>query len=196
MPVGLLMTVPVPVPVWVILKVNGLKYVTLMLELPSFAAASWAYTTIVLLPFLRLVLKFQVFVPVTFCRTPPFKLYCTLVTPMLSLELPAMLRLELVTTALLVGLVMFTIGEAISLNVAVTFFAAFIDTVQAPVPVHAPVHPTKLEPVAGVGVSVTVVPSLKSLEQVAPQSMPAGLLLAVPTPVPALLMLKVRTGGV
>jgi hypothetical protein len=34
------------------------------------------------------------------------------------------------------------------LNVAVTLRAAVIDNVQAPVPVHAPLHPAKVEPLA------------------------------------------------
>jgi hypothetical protein len=44
------------------------------------------------------------------------------------------------------------------LNVAVTDFAAVIDTVHAPVPVQAPLQPANVEPAAAVGVSVTDVP--------------------------------------
>ena len=43
-------------------------------------------------------------------------------------------------------------------KVAVTVVAALMLTVQAPVPVHAPVQPLKVEPAAGVAVSVTTVP--------------------------------------
>ncbi len=45
-------------------------------------------------------------------------------------------------------------------NVAVTVLAASIVTSQAPVPEHAPPQPVNVEPVAGVGVSVTTVPML------------------------------------
>jgi hypothetical protein len=44
------------------------------------------------------------------------------------------------------------------LNVAVTFRAAVIDNVQAPVPVHAPLQPANVEPLAATWLSVTDVP--------------------------------------
>jgi hypothetical protein len=44
------------------------------------------------------------------------------------------------------------------LNVAVTLRAAVIDTVQVVVPVHAPLQPANVEPVAAAAVSVTDVP--------------------------------------
>ncbi len=72
------------------------------------------------------------------------------------------------------------------LNVAVTDFAAVIDTTQAPVPLHAPLQPANVEPAAAVGISVTDVALLKFAEQVAPQEMPAGELVTLPPPVPAL----------
>jgi len=57
------------------------------------------------------------------------------------------------------------------LNVAVTFSgpgaATFI--VHVPVPEHAPLHPAKLEPMAGVAVSVTVSPALEYNRQLAGQ---------------------------
>ena len=43
-------------------------------------------------------------------------------------------------------------------NVAVTLRACVIETVQAPVPVHAPLQPVKPAPALGVGVNVTDVP--------------------------------------
>ena len=46
------------------------------------------------------------------------------------------------------------------LNVAVTARAAVIDTVQAPVPEHAPPQPPNVEPLAAAGVSVTDAPLL------------------------------------
>ena len=43
-------------------------------------------------------------------------------------------------------------------NVAVTLRACVIETTHGPVPLHAPVHPVNVEPVAATGVSVTDVP--------------------------------------
>jgi hypothetical protein len=43
-------------------------------------------------------------------------------------------------------------------KLAVTLVAAFIVTVQEPVPVHAPLQPVKVEPFAGVADRVTLVP--------------------------------------
>ena len=43
-------------------------------------------------------------------------------------------------------------------NVAVTDFAAFMVTVHAVVPVHAPLQPVKVESAAAVAVSVTAAP--------------------------------------
>src|SRR5207253_2969690 len=71
-------------------------------------------------------------------------------------------------------------------KVAVTVVAALRVTVQVPVPEQPPpVQPVKVEPAAGVAVSVTTVPLAKLAEQVAPQLMPAGALVTVPLPVPA-----------
>jgi hypothetical protein len=78
------------------------------------------------------------------------------------------------------------------LNVAVTDLAVSIVTTQLPVPVQAPDHPAKRESAEGVAVRVTVVPVLKSKEQVAPQLIPAGLLVTVPVPVPVLAIERVN----
>ncbi len=51
-------------------------------------------------------------------------------------------------------------------------------------PEQAPLHPAKVEPAAGVAVKVIAVPGVTDCEQVAPQLMPAGLLVTVPEPVP------------
>lgn len=71
------------------------------------------------------------------------------------------------------------------LNVAVTARAAVIEVVQVPVPVHAPLQPTNVEPLAAAAVSVTEVPLAKLAVHVAPQLMPAGDEVTVPEPVPA-----------
>ena len=57
-------------------------------------------------------------------------------------------------------------------------------TLQAPVPLQAPLQPAKVEPEAGVAVKPTTVPLAKLAEQVAPQEIPAGELVTVPVPVP------------
>jgi len=69
---------------------------------------------------------------------------------------------------------------------AVTVVAAFMVTTHVPVPVHPPpVQPVKVDPAAGVAVSVTGVPLKYAAEQIEPQFMPARLLETVPLPVPA-----------
>ncbi len=83
------------------------------------------------------------------------------------------------------------------LKVAVTDVAALTVTAQVPVPEQAPLQPAKEEPAAGVAVSVMAVPWVRDCEQVAPQLMPAGLLVTVPEPVPPLATDSVMetTGG-
>src|SRR5437879_379890 len=73
------------------------------------------------------------------------------------------------------------------MKVAVTEVAAFIVTLQVPVPVQPPpLQPVKVEPAAGAAVSVTTVPVVNEAEHVAPQEIPAGLLVTVPLPAPAM----------
>src|SRR5437879_1596426 len=73
-------------------------------------------------------------------------------------------------------------------KVAVTEVAALIVTVQVPVPVQVPpLQPVKVEPTAGAAVKVTAVPLAYAAAQMAPQATPAGALVTVPVPVPALL---------
>jgi hypothetical protein len=66
-------------------------------------------------------------------------------------------------------------------NVAVTLTAEFIVTMQL-VPLQAPLQPAKVQPAAGVALSVTCVPLLKFALQVAPQLIPDGVLVTVPLP--------------
>jgi len=76
-------------------------------------------------------------------------------------------------------------------KVAVTVVAAFKVTEQVPVPEQPPpLQPVKIEPLAGVAVSVTNVPLSNEAEQVAPQSIPGGSEVTVPLPVPALLLVR------
>jgi len=105
---------------------------------------------------------------------------------MLSVALAATVRVP-ETVAPAVGVVIDPAGGAVSVNVAVTVVAALRVTVQAPGPEQPPpLQPLKVEPAAGAAVSVTAVPLAKLAAQVAPQVMPAGLLVTVPAPVPAL----------
>ena len=71
--------------------------------------------------------------------------------------------------------------------VAVTFLAASIVSVQVGVlTVQSPVQPLNELPASAVAVNVTVLLAAKVAEHVAPQLIPAGLLVTVPDPVPAL----------
>jgi hypothetical protein len=70
------------------------------------------------------------------------------------------------------------------LKVAVTDCAAFILTLQAPVPEHAPLHPAKVDPAAAAAVKVTVVPLLKFALHVTVQLIPEGALVTEPEPLP------------
>jgi hypothetical protein len=79
------------------------------------------------------------------------------------------------------------------MKVAVVEVAALIVTVQEPVPEQPPpLQPAKVEPAAAAAVSVTDVPFANEAEQVAPQEMPAGVLVTVPFPAPALVTVNVE----
>jgi hypothetical protein len=77
-------------------------------------------------------------------------------------------------------------GVARTPNVAVTLVFAVRATVHVDVPVQPPDQPVNVEVAFGAAVKVTAVPLLKPAVQVAPQLMPAGVLVIVPLPVPAL----------
>ena len=79
----------------------------------------------------------------------------------------------------------------IAVKLAVTLCAWLMLVRQLPVPVQAPLQPLKMLPAAGVALSVTLVPLASLALHVAPQLMPAGLLLIVPEPVPDLATLSV-----
>src|SRR5205823_3532695 len=76
-------------------------------------------------------------------------------------------------------------AKELCMKVAVTVAAAFTVTVQGPVPVQPlPLQPVNVDPAAGAAVRETDAPVVKGAEHVAPQEMPAGLLVTVPVPVP------------
>jgi len=70
-------------------------------------------------------------------------------------------------------------------KVAVTLAAAPTVSWQVvPEPVHAPLHPPNKDPCPGMAVRVTTVPLAKVASHADPQSIPAGLLVTDPAPVP------------
>src|SRR5206468_86621 len=83
-------------------------------------------------------------------------------------------------------LVTVSVGAVDSTMAAVNEVGAVIVTGLVPVPVPPPLQPVKVAPAAGAAVRVTTVPVVKAVEQVAPQEIPAGLLVTVPLPEPAL----------
>src|SRR5882762_2918599 len=88
-----------------------------------------------------------------------------------------------------------TVNTGLSVKVAVTDLAASIVTSQVGgTPLHAPDQPEKTEFTDGVAVRVRTVPRLYGSEQSAPQAIPAGLELTVPTPLPAVVTVSSRVG--
>src|SRR5215831_12497325 len=79
-------------------------------------------------------------------------------------------------------------GDAVevTLKVAVTVIGALTVTTQVPVPEQGALQPANVEPEAAVAVSVTEVRDATDSAHVAPQLMPAGELVTVPLPEPAL----------
>ena len=71
-------------------------------------------------------------------------------------------------------------------NVAVTVVLACRLRLHVPVPVHPPDHPKKVLPESGAAVNTTAVPLGKLAVQLPGQSIPAGELVTVPAPLPAL----------
>jgi hypothetical protein len=81
--------------------------------------------------------------------------------------------------------------KVLALKVAVTVVAAFIDTVQVPVPEQPPpLHPPNVDPDAAAAVSATDVLLAKTSVQSAPQLIPVPV--TVPLPVPLLFTVSVK----
>jgi hypothetical protein len=86
-------------------------------------------------------------------------------------------------------------GPAFAVKVASTDLAASMVTLQAPVPVQAPLQPANVEPESAVAVRFTSVPLSKLAEHVVPQEIPAGELATVPVPVPLFVTVRVKDVG-
>jgi hypothetical protein len=86
-------------------------------------------------------------------------------------------------------------GPGFAVKFALTDFAASMVTLQAPVPLQAPLQPANVEPESGAAVKLTTVPFAKLAEHVAPQEIPEGVLVTVPVPVPLLATVRVKGPG-
>jgi len=175
MPVGKLLTVPVPVTVTV--KVNAVA-----LNIAVTVVALLSVTTHGPVPLhpppqlAKVDPMLGASLNVTCVPSPKFALH---VVPQL---IPAG---ELVTTPDPVPARLTVKATGTALNVAVTDVSVVKSTVHVPDPLQPPVHPANVDPVDGAAVSVTLVPLVKFALHVAPQLIPAGLLVTVPVPVPA-----------
>ena len=97
----------------------------------------------------------------------------------------------------LVGLTVIEESAAggLELKFALTDFAASMVTLQAPVPLQAPLQPANVEPESGAAVKLTTVPLAKLAEHVVPQEIPEGVLVTVPVPAPLLATVRVKGPG-
>src|SRR3989441_10132265 len=87
------------------------------------------------------------------------------------------------------------VNRKVGAKVAVTVVAAETVATEVRVPVQPPpLQPMKAEPAAGFAVRVTTVPLTKLAEQLAPQAMPAGLLVTVPEAAPAVATVSTKVG--
>jgi hypothetical protein len=78
------------------------------------------------------------------------------------------------------------LSVGVRVKVAITLRPWVMLTVPVSVPVHpSPLQPLKVESLAAVAVSVTLVPKSKAALQLLPQLTPVGVLVTVPLPVPA-----------
>ena len=176
MPAGVLVTVPVPVPLFVTDSVMGTSVNVAVTEV-----AALTVTAHVPVPEQAPLQPTNVEpasgVAVRVTAVPGVSA-CEHVAPQ---EIPADVP---VTVPVPVPLLVTESVTGARAKVAVTEVAALTVTAQVPVPEQAPLQPAKVEPAAGVAVRVTAVPGVSTCEQVAPQEMPAGALVTVPVPVP------------
>ena len=190
MPLGLLVTLPVPVPALLTVSVEGTALKLAVTDL--FALITTTHVAVPLHPLPLHPPKVDpadgVAVNVTDVGLVKAKLH---VAPQ---TIPAGLLVTVPTPAPAGVTVRVNVfGGAVKL--AVTVWSAFIVTVHEPVPLQPPpLQPVNVEPPVGAAVRATVLPLGKSAAQVAPQEMPLGLLVTVPAPVPDLLTVNCCVG--
>jgi hypothetical protein len=187
MPVGELVTVPVPVPAFVTVNANCDVLnvaVTLCAALIVIAQVPVPLHAALPLHPVNVLPLFGVAVSVTTVALAKFAEH------VLGHVMPAG---ELVTVPVPVpASVTVNANVVVVLNVAVTLSAALIVIVHVPVPLQAalPVQPANVEPVPAAAVNITGVPLAKLALHVVPQLIPAGELVTVPVPVPAFVTVK------
>ena len=189
-PAGVLETVPLPVPALV--TVSALPF---RVNVAVTACAALIVTAQVPVPEHPL--------PLHPAKLEPVLAVAVSVTTVLEAKLAVQVEPQLIPTGLLVTVplpvpALLTVSAwVVPVKVAVTDRAALIVTTQVPVPEHPlPLHPAKLEPASGAAVSVATVLEAKLAVQVEPQLIPAGLLVTVPLPVPALLTVSAYCSAV
>src|SRR6266403_5304106 len=186
MPAGALVTVPLPAPV--LLTVSAKLW-----------SASVAVTDVA-----ALIVTVQVPAPVQPPPLQPVKLepaagvaVSVTAVPLVNEKAqvaPQEMPAGALVTVPLPAPVLLTVSEKLwSAKVAVTDCAPLIVTVQVPVPEQPPpLQPVKVDPAAGVAVSVTMVPLANEPEHVVPHEIPAGALVMVPLPAPVLLTVSAK----
>jgi len=184
MPVGELVTVPLPVPAFVTARVNGCSANVAVTEVAAVIVVVHVPVP-VQAPLQPVKVEPAAGVAVNVTADPLVNA-CEHVAPQ---EMPDG---ELVMLPLPVpDLVTLSVKDDCT-NEAVTVVAALKVTVHVPVPLHPPpFQPENVEPAAGVAVKVTTVPLPNEAEHVDPHEIPAGELDTVPEPAPALLTVSV-----
>jgi hypothetical protein len=178
-PAGLLLTVPLPATV----TVNG------KLTIPNVAMTEVLPFSVIAQPPVPVQAPLH---PVKLLPVPGVAVSVTTVPPLkLAVQVPG----QVIPPGLLVTVpppTTVTDSGKVCVNMAVTDSAALTVTTQLPVPLQAPLHPAKLQPAAGVSVSITVVPLSNVVEQVPGQAIPEGLLVTLPLPVIVTFKGKIR----
>src|SRR5262245_41185767 len=192
MPPGLLVTVPVPPPAFVTVRVEGTALNVAVTDL--FALITTTHVAVPLHP-----------LPPQPPKVDPVAAVAVKVTVVPATKGKLHVAPQTIPAGLLVTVpIPAPAGVTVRVNVftgavklAVTVWSAFIVTVHEPVPLQPPpLHPVNVEPPVGAAVRATVLPLGKSAAQVAPQEMPLGLLVTVPAPVPDLLTVNWCVGMV
>jgi hypothetical protein len=152
----------------------GAGLVTVMFSVPAVAMSAAVIAAERLVALLKVVTRAA---PLTFTTEPATKF-----VPVTVSENAAPPTMALVgAKPVIVGTPLF------NAKVAVTVVAALSVTLQVPVPVHPPpLQPVNVDPAVAAAVSTIAVPELKFAVHVDPQLIPAGALVTVPAPVPAL----------